>query len=49
MQESTTNQVKTVILQQCWQVHFHKQANKVNHVAHVGHRSKSKNIINQIH
>jgi len=32
-QESTTNQVKTVILQQRYQVCFHKQADKMNHRA----------------
>jgi len=32
-QESTTNQVKTVILQQRQQVCFHTQAEKMNHGA----------------
>ena len=49
MQYSTTNQVKTVILQQRKQVHFHKQADKMNHEVRVGRRSQKKNItINQI-
>jgi len=49
VQESTANQVKTVILQQHWHVHFHKQADKMNHGARVGHHSNNKSIIiNQI-
>jgi len=49
VQESTANQVKTVILQQHWHVHFHKQADKMNHGARVGHHSHNKSIIiNQI-
>jgi len=48
-QESTTNQVKTVILQQHYQVRFHKQADKMNYEARVDRRSQNKNInINQI-
>ena len=44
-QESTANEVKTVILQQRQQVRFHKQTDKMNHGAHVGHRSRNKSII----
>jgi len=39
------NQVKTVILQQCQQVGLHKQADKMNHGAHVGCCSQNKSII----
>jgi len=43
------NQVKTAILQQCWQMCFYKKAYKIDHGAHVGHRSRNKSIIvNQI-
>ena len=44
------NQVKAVILQQCQQsVRFHKQAEKMNHGAHIGRRRRNKNItIDQI-
>jgi len=44
-QGSTTNQVKTIILQQHKQVCFHKQADKMNHEARVGCRSRNKSII----
>jgi len=48
-QESKANQVKTVILQQRWQVCFHKQADKMNYRACIGCRSGNKSIIiNQI-
>jgi len=47
--KTTTNQVKTVILQQHQQVHFHKQAYKVNPEARIRCRSRNKCIIiNQI-
>jgi len=43
------NHVKTVILQQRWQVRFHKQADKMNRDARVGRRRQNKSIIiNQI-
>jgi len=44
-QESTTNQVKTVVLQQRSQVRFHKQADKMNNGARVDRRSQNKSII----
>jgi len=48
-QESTTKQVKTVTLQQRWQVRFHKQADKMNHGARIDRRRRNKSIIiNQI-
>jgi len=37
--ESSTNQVKTVILQQHYQMRFHEQADKMNPEARIGHRS----------
>jgi len=47
--ESTTNLVKAVILQQRYQVRFHKQADKTNHEACIGRRSRDNSIIiNQI-
>jgi len=49
VQESTINQIKTVILQQRLQVRFCKQADKMNHQACISCCSQSKNIIiNQI-
>ena len=39
------NRVKTVILQQDWQVRFHKQADKMNRGARVGRRSQNISII----
>jgi len=40
--QETTKQVKTVILQQGWQLRFHKQEQKINHEAGVGRRSRTK-------
>jgi len=45
VQESTTKQVKIIILHQRWQVRFYKQADKINHEAQVGRRSRNKSII----
>ena len=43
VQESTTKQVKTIILQQCQQVRFHKQTDKIDHGACVScHRRNKK-------
>jgi len=40
---------RPIILQQCWWMHFHKNADKLSHKAHVSHCSQNKNnIINQI-
>jgi len=46
--ESTTNQVKTIILQQRWQVHFHKQAESMNHVSAVAAKIKVSSSISLI-
>ena len=44
-QESTTKQVETVILQQRYQVRFHKQTDKINRGACVGRHNRNKSII----
>jgi len=44
VQESTTKQVKTVILQQHYQVRFHKQTDKIDHGACVSCHNRNKSI-----